>query len=58
MQQVLPVGSQGLQAEFLRLFGQQQIKSSLDVGKTAAGMCGNFTRNQSRKRATGTKNFY
>ncbi|MFJ7839279.1 hypothetical protein ACIQXG_07355 [Lysinibacillus sphaericus] len=38
VQQLWPVGSQGLQAEFLRLFGQQQIKSSLDVGKTA-GPC-------------------
>ncbi len=38
VQQVWPVGSKGLQAEFTRLFGEQQVKSSLDVEKTA-GPC-------------------
>ncbi|MGE7909808.1 hypothetical protein [Lysinibacillus xylanilyticus] len=38
VQQVWPVGSKGLQAEFTRLFGKQQVKSSLDVEKTA-GPC-------------------
>lgn len=38
VQQVWPVGSQGLQAEFSRLFGQQPLKSSLDVEKSA-GPC-------------------
>ncbi|MDM5248022.1 MULTISPECIES: hypothetical protein [unclassified Lysinibacillus] len=38
VQQVWPVGSKGLQAEFTRLFGNQQVKSSLDVEKTA-GPC-------------------
>ncbi|MCY9549776.1 hypothetical protein [Lysinibacillus xylanilyticus] len=35
VQQVWPVGSKGLQAEFTRLFGEQQVKSTLDVEKTA-----------------------
>ncbi|MFJ7886731.1 hypothetical protein ACIQYL_01425 [Lysinibacillus xylanilyticus] len=38
VQQVWPVGSKGLQAEFTRLFGEQQVKSALDVEKTA-GPC-------------------
>lgn len=38
VQQVWPVGSKGLQAEFIRLFGEQQVKSSLDVEKSA-GPC-------------------
>ncbi|GAB0168328.1 alpha-ribazole-5-phosphate synthase [Lysinibacillus sp. CTST325] len=38
VQQVWPVGSKGLQAEFTRLFGEQQVKSSLDVEKSA-GPC-------------------
>ena len=38
VQQVWPVGSKGLQAEFTRLFGNQQVKSSLNVEKTA-GPC-------------------
>jgi len=38
VQQIWPVGSKGLQAEFTRLFGEQQVKSSLDVEKTA-GPC-------------------
>ncbi|KOP80162.1 hypothetical protein AMS59_01780 [Lysinibacillus sp. FJAT-14745] len=38
VQQVWPVGSKGLQAEFTRLFGHQQVISSLDVEKTA-GPC-------------------
>jgi len=38
VQQVWPVGSQGLQAEFSRLFGHQQVKSSLDIEKSA-GPC-------------------
>ncbi|MEB2281187.1 hypothetical protein LAV73_14465 [Lysinibacillus xylanilyticus] len=38
VQQVWPVGSKGLQAEFTRLFGEQHVKSSLDVEKSA-GPC-------------------
>lgn len=38
VQQVWPVGSNGLQAEFSRLFGDKKVKSSLDVEKTA-GPC-------------------
>lgn len=38
VQQVWPVGSKGLQAEFTPLFGEHQVKSSLDVEKTA-GPC-------------------
>ncbi|MEY9972020.1 hypothetical protein ABH966_002394 [Lysinibacillus sp. RC46] len=38
VQQVWPVGSKGLQAEFTRLFSEQQVKSSLDVEKSA-GPC-------------------
>ncbi|WP_107950424.1 hypothetical protein [Lysinibacillus parviboronicapiens] len=38
VQQVWPVGSKGLQVEFTRLFGDQQVKSSLDTKKTA-GPC-------------------
>ncbi|QQP14938.1 hypothetical protein FJQ98_11550 [Lysinibacillus agricola] len=38
VQQVWPVGSKGLQAEFTRLFDDQQVGSSLDVEKTA-GPC-------------------
>jgi len=38
VQQVWPVGSKGLQGEFTRLFGEQQVESSLDVKKTA-GPC-------------------
>jgi len=38
VQQVWPAGSKGLQAEFTRLFGEQQVKSSLDVEKSA-GPC-------------------
>ncbi|MGE7674531.1 hypothetical protein ACQKMV_13255 [Lysinibacillus sp. NPDC094403] len=38
VQQVWPVGSKGLQSEFTRLFGEEQVKSSLDV-KKSAGPC-------------------
>lgn len=38
VQQIWPVGSKGLQAEFTRLFGKQQVKSSLNVEKSA-GPC-------------------
>lgn len=38
VQQVWPVGSKGLQAEFTRLFGNQQVTCSSDVEKTA-GPC-------------------
>lgn len=38
VQQVWPVGSKGLQAEFSRLFGDKKVESSLDVTKTA-GPC-------------------
>ncbi|KOS68610.1 hypothetical protein AEA09_08660 [Lysinibacillus contaminans] len=38
VQQVWPVGSKGLQVEFSRLFGDEKVESSLDVGKTA-GPC-------------------
>lgn len=38
VQQVWPVGSKGLQAEFLRLFGDEKVACSLDVTKTA-GPC-------------------
>ncbi|MFJ7405671.1 MULTISPECIES: hypothetical protein [unclassified Lysinibacillus] len=38
VQQVWPVGSQGLHAEFSRLFGHYQVKSSLDIEKSA-GPC-------------------
>lgn len=38
VQQVWPVGSKGLQVEFIRLFGHQLVKSSLDV-KKSAGPC-------------------
>ncbi|UPW85060.1 hypothetical protein [Lysinibacillus sp. Ag94] len=38
VQQVWPVGSKGLQVEFTRLFGEQQVKSSLDIEKSA-GPC-------------------
>lgn len=36
--QVWPVGSKGLQAEFLRLFGEKKVECSLDIAKTA-GPC-------------------
>ncbi|MGE7693846.1 hypothetical protein ACQKNC_06965 [Lysinibacillus sp. NPDC094177] len=38
VQQVWPVGSKGLQTEFTRLFGEEQVKSLLDV-KKSAGPC-------------------
>lgn len=38
VQQVWPVGSKGLQAEFLRLFGEKKVECSLDIAKTA-GPC-------------------
>lgn len=38
VQQVWPVGSQGLQAEFSRLFGHSEVKTSLDIEKSA-GPC-------------------
>ncbi|MGG2074202.1 hypothetical protein AB1J28_12705 [Lysinibacillus irui] len=38
VQQVWPVGSKGLQGELARLFGQQQVESSLDLTKSA-GPC-------------------
>ncbi|WP_155591340.1 hypothetical protein [Lysinibacillus cavernae] len=38
VQQVWPVGSKGLQGEFARLFGEQQVECSLDRTKSA-GPC-------------------
>lgn len=38
VQQVWPVGSKGLQAEFTRLFGNKKVESSVDITKTA-GPC-------------------
>lgn len=38
VQQVWPVGSKGLQAEFSRLFGENKVECLLDINKTA-GPC-------------------
>ncbi|MFJ7183251.1 hypothetical protein [Lysinibacillus xylanilyticus] len=57
VQQVWPVGSKGLQAEFTRLFGEQQVKSSLDVEKTAGPCAVVLLGIQAEKEQIAQKNF-
>lgn len=57
VQQVWPVGSKGLQAEFTRLFGEQQVKSTLDVEKTAGPCAVVLLGIQPEKEQLAQKNF-
>ncbi|MFJ6208684.1 hypothetical protein [Lysinibacillus sp. NPDC092081] len=57
VQQIWPVGSKGLQAEFTRLFGKQQVKSSLDVEKSAGPCAVVLLGIQPEKEQQAQKNF-